>query len=531
MPWKRSALGIDLRVSSVKVVEVEITEQGPTIKKWGITEIPAKLQDHPEVENAKADALRKLLDVHGIKAKEAYVAAGGELSAVKLVSLVGVGESEVAEAIRWKFTQEIPFPIEEAIIDFYPLPKEKTPAGDRTNYVAACLSSKTYHQYQHILSKAGLNLAGINVLPLALQELYQEELAKSADKLVAVIYLGKKSTNISIFRKGIFEFNRDLPIGGDAITLAMSGIIVSAEGKAEISLDEAEKIKMAYGIPINAENFPKVRELPISQLQAMVRPALEKVLGEIARTIEYYKGQSGEATVNKIILTGGSSLTPNFKEFLEAGLGIPIEIPKLKFDHNPRLSAAIGAVLAGKNKINLLPDDVKNRWKLISSKLSRPVVIFPAFFGVLAAVYLIFWAQAVLLQQDNNYLNARLTYYQPRLTRFSQLEKDSAEEEQKRLMMTSFKEKRTQIPRVFEELSNYIPVSVTINSIKMTINSLHLWGTAYKYNDSAENILSYFVLNLSTSPVLEDVQLVQAVKNYQHNVESFNFEIVGRIKE
>src|SRR3989339_171354 len=328
MPWKRSALGIDLRVSSVKVVEVEITEQGPTVKNWGITEIPAELLNkHPEIENAKADALRKLLNTHNIRTTEAYVVAGGEVTAVKLVPMVGVGESEVAEAIKWKFAQDIPFPIEEAIVDFYPLPKEKTPAGEKTNYVSACLSTKTYHQYQHILSKAGLNLAGINVLPLALQELYQEELAKSADKLVAVIYLGKRSTNISIFRKGIFEFNRELAIGGDAITLAMSGILVSAEGKIEISQDEAEKIKISQGIPISVENYPKVRDIPIAQLQAMVRPALEKVLNEIARTIEYYKGQSGEATVNKIILTGGSSLTPNFKEFLEAGLGIPIETP------------------------------------------------------------------------------------------------------------------------------------------------------------------------------------------------------------
>ena len=98
-------------------------------------------------------------------------------------------------------------------------------------------------------------------------------------------------------------------------------------------------------------------------------------------------------------------------------------------------------------------------------------------------------------------------------------------------MMTSFKDKRTQIPRVFEEISKFIPNSVTINNIKLTINSIHLWGTAFKYGDSAENTLSRFVLALSASPVLEDVQLVQAVKNYQYNLESFNFEIVGIIKE
>ncbi|MFA6169230.1 MAG: pilus assembly protein PilM [Candidatus Margulisiibacteriota bacterium] len=524
MPWNRAALGIDLRVSSVKVVEIEPKDSGFAIKNWGVTEVPIQLLDkHPQLEDAKADALRKLIHTHNIKTKEAFVVTGGDNSYIKLLPLAGISESELVEAIKWKFAQDLPFPIEEALVDYYSLPKEY--------YVAACINHKHYLDIQRIVNKAGLVLSGITVLPIALQELYQEELKKDPDKLVAIIYLGKRSTNISIFRKGRFEFNRELTVGGDAITLAMSGILVSPEGKVEISPEEAEKIKLEHGVPLTAENYPKVRDIPITQLQAMVRPALEKVLGEISRTLEYYKGQSGEASVDKIILTGGSSLTVNLREFLQTGLGIPVETPKFKTDFNPRLSAAIGAARNGKDKINLLPEEVKNRWKLITTKLLQPTVLVPAFIGVLAAVYFLFWSQAYMLRQEINAINSKLNLYKPRLAQFDLIERASAEEEKQRLMMTSFKEKRTQIPKVFEELSRLIPTSVTVNSINLTIGTVHLWGTAFKQNDSAENILSRFVLSLSSSPLFGDVQLVQAIKNYDYNVEAFNFEIVGIIKE
>ena len=51
----RSLLGIDLRVTSVKVVEIDRRDSGFTLKNWGMTEIPYQLLDkHPQLEDAKA---------------------------------------------------------------------------------------------------------------------------------------------------------------------------------------------------------------------------------------------------------------------------------------------------------------------------------------------------------------------------------------------------------------------------------------------------------------------------------------------
>ena len=523
-------LGIDLRVTSIKVVEVERKDANYVLKNWGMTEVPYQLIDkHPQLEDAKVDALRKLMATGKMKAREAIVVAGGPDTAVKLFSLAELPRSEAADAIKWKFAEDIPYPIEEAIFSFYPLPKGEV-FTEKTDYFAACINRKFDLEMEYILNKAGLKLAGITVLPDAIQELYRSEINKPDEKITSIIYMGKRSTNISIFRQGNFEFNRELSIGGENITRAMSGILVSPEGRVEVTPEEAERIKVEYGVPVNLENFPKLSEIPLSQLQAMVRPALEKMLSEIARTFEYYKGQTGEGAVNKIILTGGSSLTPNLKEFLSEGLGIPIVTPEPFPKLNPRLSAALGAALSGAQRINLLPEEVKYRWRTVSRKFLKPQYLVVSFALFLVLIYFFFWAEAFSLQGELAFINRRLDDYRPRISRLDSIEKASQEEERKKMTIKTFEQNRSRMPAVFETISKLIPDSVVINNMSLTASDLHIWGTSFKKTEAAESVLSRFVLGLSTSDLFEGVKLVQAVKNFDYATDAFNFEILAKIK-
>jgi len=530
MPSGRAILGIDLRVTSVKVAEIEKRENGFTLKNWGMTEIPYQLIDkHPQLEDAKADALRKLIETHKIASRDAVVVAGGSDTFVKLYTLAHLPKTEAAQAIQWKLAEETTYPIEEAIFDFYPIERSNV-ITEKVDFVTACINRKTYNEAQYIIAKAGLRLAGITVLPDALQELYRPELAKAEAKIVSIIYMGKRTTNISIYRNGEFEFNRELNIGGENITRAMAGILVSPEGKVEITPEEAEKIKTEYGIPIDLENYPKLGDIPLVQLQAMVRPALEKVQSEVARTFEYYKGQTGEGAISQIILTGGSSMTPHLKEFLSTGLGIPILTPEPVAKLNPRLSSALGAAISGAEKINLMPEEVKYKWKLLTQKLLKPQLMISIFSGLLVVLYLFFWLQALGLRLELNRINQQLDNYKPKLARLNTIEQASKEEERKRLAAKSYEQTRMKMPRVFEEISTRIPQSITLNSMHLTVADFHAWGIVFKKNEAAETVLSRFVLGLSLSPIFENVKLVQATRNNEYATEAFNFELIGKIR-
>jgi type IV pilus assembly protein PilM len=545
MPSSGSILGIDLRVNSVKVVEIEQRKDGAVLRNWGLTEVPYSLVGkHPQKEDAQAEALRKLIQTRKIKTREAAVVVGESDVFVRLYTLAEISETEAAEVIKWKFAEEIPFPIEEALIDFYPLSKTGAAPGEKMDYVAACINGKLFQEIDYVIRKAGLSLAAVTILPDALQKVFRKEILKEKDKIVSLIYMGKRTTNISIFKGDNLEFNRELSIGGENITLAMSGVLVSAEGRVEISPEESEKIKVEHGIPVDVEKYPKLEDIPITQLQAMVRPALERIQDEIMRTFEYYKGQTGEASIDKIVLTGGSSLTINLVDFLAEGLGIPAVTSNIMegrvYDGKltdksvlekvlPRLSAALGSALVGGERINLIPEEIKHRWKMVFQKFARPQYVVSVFMVLLMLVYGAFWLWGIMLRNELDEIEKKMKEYRPRIATLDVMEKTAKETEKKKLLMDAYGERRTKTPRVFKEIGRIIPQSVYVNVLNMSPTQLHIWGTAFEKGDTAENILSKFVLALSASEYFQNVKLIQAVRNYDYVQDAFNFEIMAEI--
>lgn len=536
---KRLIIGLDLRVSSVKIVELEDSKEQTSLVNWAASEIPYSIIDkQPEKQVAQSETLRKLIETKGFKGKEVTVVLGGKDSAVKIYNMVGISGTELADGIKWKLSEEVSFPIEEALIDYYPLPEEKN------FYVAACINKKIFANVQSVITKAGLRLKAITVVPDVLESLFAKQIEQSKDKVISLIYMGKRTTNISILKNGRLDFNRELNIGGENITMAMSGVLVSPEGRMEISAEAAEKIKTEYGIPVDLEKYPNIGQIPINQLQAMVRPALERVQDEVMRTFEYYKGQTGEAGIDKIILTGGSSLTPNLALFLSEGLGVPVETPpivdqelykgKIKDEADfekvmPRLSAAIGATLIDGNKINLIPEEIKHRWQFLLQKFLKPHYVALATSLLLGLIYALFVFQGMLLQNQLNYANSKINEYKPMVAKLTELQERAAKVQNRNMSLSQQKQRSAKMPRVFREISMIVPPEIVIRSMRVTSKSIRMMGVAFDRRQTAETILSQFVLDLSALDFFTEVKVLQATKNNHYVQDAFDFDISAQI--
>jgi len=57
----------------------------------------------------------------------------------------------------------------------------------------------------------------------------------------------------------------------------------------------------------------------------VMTPVLNKLLGEIRRSFDYYETQSRKKTVERVVLLGGSARLKNVNRFLANKLGIPVE--------------------------------------------------------------------------------------------------------------------------------------------------------------------------------------------------------------
>lgn len=86
-----------------------------------------------------------------------------------LIEKPKVAENEMGESIKWLVKDLIDFPIEEAVIDFFPAPSR---AGQSAKIYAVVTRLKWLNQVADIIAKAGLNLKNLNIAALALRNIF-----------------------------------------------------------------------------------------------------------------------------------------------------------------------------------------------------------------------------------------------------------------------------------------------------------------------------------------------------------------------
>ena len=120
----------------------------------------------------------------------------------------------------------------------------------------------------------------------------------------------------------------------------------------KISFEEAEKIKLTYGIGNDFKN---------DSLLKMQQPVLENLVQEIERSIDFYlTGLKYSKSIDKIILCGGGANSKGLLPYLSKKLKREIElgnpwinmklgrnVPIIKKDQAVQYSTAIGLALKG----------------------------------------------------------------------------------------------------------------------------------------------------------------------------------------
>lgn len=544
---KNNILGIDLRVCSVKIVELNKDSSEANLVSWGMEEIPYDLLNkHPEKESAQSKAIQNIMCSNSIKTKEAVFVVSGNDVVVKTVSLPkNISATDLYETIKWKIKDDVSYPIEQISLDFTALPSKQNSAT--LEFLTVAANKEIINHVLEVASISNIKVLSIITVPFTLIELVEKTLLH--DDTIGYVYMGRRTTNISFLKNGVLLFNREIQIGGEDITHAMTAALASESGTLQLSHEDAEKIKKEYGLPIDIENYPKLENAPAIQLQAVIRPALEKIESELSRTIEYFKNQEGEVSIKKFIITGGSSRTPHMLEFLSSKLGVPFEpfdiMTNIKINEKlqdkdkltlalPQLSCAIGAALTEyKSTPNLLPQELREDFKNFFKKIFSPFKIITVFLIILLTLYALLIYFSFNLSNSLKEIQNKINILAPRITKLEELEKAMRQEAGRRGIFKSIEMSYVNIYTVLEDISSNVPGTILIDLISFNESNkeIHLKGIVFDYDTNAEEVLAKFILDLSKAKTFSRVELVEQVKIEGYKYNAFNFEIKGIIKQ
>jgi len=260
-----------------------------------------------------------------------------------------------------------------------------------------------------------------------------------------------------------------------------------------VDFAKAEEFKIGSGrIAINSAYLQEWDE-QTGALAQSVTNAMSRLPSEVTRTINYWRSQEGGSPPTKILLAGGGSNMPYFKEYVEERLSIPTEYfnplqnvflsseidqEKIVFEAHT-LGELVGlAAKAAKNSelsIDLVPDSISERR---AEDRKKPFFVSASLIACAGALI---WAGTQFL--GNVRADAALTEIKKEVASYSDIDKGiskvtketkTLESENKHL--SELVEERYRAVEQLDELKSYLSSEVVwLKSVEEVVN--------YKFDD------------------------------------------------
>ncbi len=525
----RSVIGIDIGASSVKVAQMTRAHGQRTLTKTSVVEIdkkPSQSKDNNifSLEPGTLQALQKALDGIEHRYARVIVVVNGHDIVSRRMIVPSMPQQELLEAIRWELKDSLPFPVEEAIIDFKILGDVTEHGLRKLNLIAAASPRKTIEEYLSFFSKAGLKVTKLIPMSIALQNLIPRLVS---DETVATIEMGRLNSELHIFQNNQLVFCRNLPITGEGITQSLMGALMSQQGKIQLTWEEAQQIKHKEGLPSLKDSGRAVGKITTTQVVSLIRPLAEQLAHELQRSFDFYHESSPQCRINRILLLGGAAQLKGLAEFLKDHLGIEVQpaetlksiegISRKEEGQLAYLNLAIGAAMETEEEMNLLPDDLKQTLKGKMTKMSLKVTAL-AFAAILILTFIGMRLQTASYEQKMKIFKNEESLVVPLLTKF-----------QKNILLNQAMGHTPRWYEVFKELSHLVPENVYLTDMEADHSQVKLTGVVIEGKQPTEETISQLMLALEKS-LFRNVRLVSTEKNLGDD-KSANFQILCEADE
>ena len=334
-------IGLDIGSSAVRVAELEARRGGsPRLARFGEVFLPpGAVVDGDVVEpDVVADALRKLWDVAGLRRRDVAVGLASQRVTVRELELPEMPEDELGDAVRLQAQDQLPMPVDEALLDYLVI--ERITAESERRNVRVLLVAAEREMVERLLAAvtaAKLRPVLVDLDAFALLRSLGAPNG-SPGRTELILDIGATVTKIAVHRDGNPLFVRMVRLGGDAATRRIQQAL-------ELSWEEAEKAKlgasgaMAAGVDLDPDD---------ERVEAL-RDGVQRVVTEIRKSLDFFRSQHDDMDVDRIVLSGGASLAPGLAERLHDALDLPVAQgePLRAVDAAPPRGEALGGEKEG----------------------------------------------------------------------------------------------------------------------------------------------------------------------------------------
>lgn len=300
--------GLDIGTTAVRLVELKGTTSPRQLAKYAYVPLDPKLaaSDSKADQDKLAQIIAQLVAQARLDTKNVAVGVPSSRVFTTVADVERLSNDELAKSIRLQADSLIPTPLAESKIDWALLgdsPADKT----KQEILLSSVPNSYVEARLDMLESIGLNVIAFEPDNLAIARAL---VAPDAQGSQLVIDIGRKTTDLVILLGGMPRLTRSIPTGTEAI-------IRAATQNLNIDEKQAEQFVMKFGLS---------KEKLEGQILQAVGSTVDILVGEIEKSIKFFLTRYSAEKIERMIVTGGASVIPEFPLYLANKFGLDVEI-------------------------------------------------------------------------------------------------------------------------------------------------------------------------------------------------------------
>ena len=297
-------VGIDIGSSSIKVVELQESEGILSLSTYGELQLGpyADKEVGQSVTLSSEKEQQALVDIireSAVKASNAVFAMPLSSSFVTIINFSAEPDEDISSRIRVEARKYIPVPIGEVTLDWAEIDSTTDDKNKvQRDVLVAAIQNEALNRFKILMQFVNLKEPPTEIECFSsIRGAYREK-----EKNVAIIDIGAVSTKLYISKDGLLQRMHRVRAGGAIATKRIAGAL-------EQSFEEAEVTKRS--VTKDDEKF--------SEIQHAHHSCYERAWEEFRMFIREYE-EITATPLDAVYLTGGGSIFPTTKSFLESTL-------------------------------------------------------------------------------------------------------------------------------------------------------------------------------------------------------------------
>lgn len=408
---------IDIGTCSIKVVTVRTGLTDFQIKNMLYKDIDFEVENK---DDAIKDALLKIIDEAELQGYTILTNIPQEKTIIRNLVFPFNDMYKIAEAIPFEAEENIPFQLDDVIIDFLPLKNKDTKEG---KILLSAVHKDNIHDFLIPLKDVNLQPIRIGMESMALFECYRY-FNKVSDETIIQIDIGHNKTIVNIISNNNLLYTRSISLGISLIYKYISEL-------CQISYSEAIKLLEDLNLDLTSldnnlqRDYYKTIKLNKRKLENIYNNSIgifNDLLEQISLTIRSFFTEFKKIEFTRIIISGGASNINGIGTILSKELLLPVvSLPFLKEYPESKIQTqfpiAFGTILSYLEKKYKSINFLKDEFSLSSAKSSWRIYYLSGVFSFLTVILLIIniilssYLKSETNQKYNDILNKRLKNY------------------------------------------------------------------------------------------------------------------------